>query len=36
MEANVIDEHHDARATLVDAVKWGFSLENIQSIVKVY
>ena len=36
MEANLVDEHHDARATLMDAVKRGFSLENIQSIVKMY
>ena len=27
---------HDSRATLMDAVKCGFSLENIQSIVKIY
>ena len=36
MEANLVDEHHDARATLMDAVKRGFSLENIQSIVKMH
>ena len=36
MEAGLVDEHHDARATLMDAVKRGFSLENIQSIVKMY
>ena len=36
MEANLVDEHHDARATLMDAVKRGFSLENIRSIVKMY
>ena len=36
MEANLVDEHHDARATLMDAVKRGFSLENIKSIVKLY
>ena len=36
MEANLVDEHHDARATLMDAVKRGFSIENIQSIVKMY
>ena len=36
MEANLVDEQHDARATLMDAVKRGFSLENIRSIVKVY
>ena len=36
MEANLVDEQHDARATLMDAVKRGFSLENIQSIVKMY
>ena len=32
MEANLVDEQHDARATLMDAVKRGFSLENIRSI----
>ena len=36
MEANLVDEQHDARATLMDAVKRGFSLENIRSIVKMY
>ena len=36
MEANLVDEQHDARATLMDAVKRGFSLENIQPIVKMY
>ena len=36
MKANLVDEHHDARANLMDAVKRGFSLENIQSIVKLY
>ena len=36
MEANLVDEQHDARATLMDAVKRGFSLENIRTIVKMY
>ena len=36
MEANLVDEQHDARATLMDAVKHGFSLENIRTIVKMY
>ena len=36
MQADLVDEHHDARANLLDAVKRGFSLENIQSIVKLY
>ena len=36
MEGNLVDEHHDARATLMDAVKRGFSLENNRSIVKMY
>ena len=36
MQADLVDEHHDAKANLMDAVKRGFSLENIQSIVKLY
>ena len=36
MLAGLVDEHHDAKANLMDAVKRGFSLENIQSIVKLY
>ena len=36
MQAGLVDEHHDAKANLMDAVKRGFSLENIQSIVKLY
>ena len=36
MEANLVDEQHDARATVMDAIKRGFNLENIQSIVKMY
>ena len=36
MQADLVDEHHDARANLLDAVKRGFSLDNIQSIVKLY
>ena len=36
MEANLVDEQHDARATFMDAVKHSFSLENIRSIVKMY
>ena len=29
MTAGLVDEHHDAKANLMDAVKRGFSLENI-------
>ena len=36
MQADLVDKHHDAKANLLDAVKRGFSLENIQSIVKLY
>ena len=36
MEANLVDEQHDARATLMDVVKRGFSFENIKAIVKMY
>ena len=36
MQADLVDQQHDARANLMDAVKHGFSLENIQSIVKLY
>ena len=36
MQADLVDEHHDAKANLLDAVKRGFSLENIQSMVKLY
>ena len=36
MQADLVDEHHDAKANLMDAVKCGFILENIQSIVKLY
>ena len=36
IQANLVDEHHDAKATLMDAVKRGFSFENIQSIVQIY
>ena len=36
MEANLVDEQHDARATLMDAVKRGFSFKNIQTIAKMY
>ena len=36
MEANLVDEQHDARATLIDAVKRGFSFESIQTIAKMY
>ena len=36
IQADLVDEHHDAKANLLDAVKRGFSLENIQSIVKLY
>ena len=34
MEADLVYEQHDAMATLMEAVKCGFSLENIQCIVK--
>ena len=36
MQADLVDEHQDAKANPMDAVKHGFSLENIQSIVKLY
>ena len=36
MEADLVDEQHDAMATLMDAVKRGFSLVNIQCVVKMY
>ena len=36
MQADLVDQHHDAKANLMDAVKCGFSLENIQFIVKLY
>jgi len=34
MKANLVDQHHDVRASLLDAVKCGFNVENIQSLVK--
>jgi len=36
MQADLVDEHHDAQANLLDTVKCSSSLENIQSIVKLY
>ena len=36
MHANLVDQHHDVRANLMDAVKRGFNFENIQSLVKLY
>ena len=36
MSANLVDQHHDVRANLMDAVKRGFNFENIQSLVKMY
>ena len=36
MEASLVDEQHDARSTLMDAVKRGFSFKNIKAIVKMY
>ena len=36
MNANLVDQHHDVRANLMDAVKCGFNFENIQSLVKMY
>jgi len=36
MVAGLIDEQHDAKANLMDAVNRGFTFENIKSIVKLY
>ena len=36
MHAGLVDEHHDAMANLMDAVKRGFTLDSIQSIIKIY
>ena len=36
MTKNMVDQHHDIRANLMDAVKRGFNFENIQSLVKMY
>ena len=36
MSANLVDQHHDVRANLMDAVKRGFNFENIRSLVKMY
>ena len=33
MNANLVDQHHDARVSLMDAVKRGFSFENISQYV---
>ena len=36
MNANLVDQHDDVKASLFDAVKRGFNVENIQSLVKLY
>ena len=36
MVAGLVDENHDAKANLMDAVNRGFSFDNIKSIVKLY
>ena len=36
MQTDLVDEHRYSTVNLMDAVKHGFSLENIQSIVKLY
>ena len=36
MKANLVDQHHDVKANLLDAVKRGFKIENIQSLVQMY
>ena len=36
MHANLVDQQHDVRANLMDAVKRGFNFESIQSLVKLY
>ena len=36
INANILDKQHDVKAILLDAVKRGFTLENIQSLVQMY
>ena len=36
MAAGLVDENHDAKANLMDAINRGFSFENIKSIIKLY
>ena len=36
MQVDLVDEHQDAKDNPMDAVKHGFGLDNIQSIVKLY
>jgi len=36
MVAGLVDENHDAKAILMDAVSRGFSFDNTSSIVKLY
>ena len=36
MVAGLVDESHDAKANLMDAVNRGFSFDNIKSIVNLY
>ena len=34
--ANIVDQHYDVKANLQDAVKRGFTLENIRTLVQMY
>ena len=36
INANIVDQHYDVRANLQDAVKRGFTLENIRGLVQMY
>ena len=36
MHTNLVDQHDDVKASLFDAVKRGFNVENIQSLAKLY
>ena len=36
INANIVDQHHDVRANLLDAVKRGFDVDNIRSLVQMY
>lgn len=36
INANIVDQHYDVKANLQDAVKRGFTLENIRTLVQMY
>ena len=36
VNVNLVDQHHDVKANLLDAVKRGFNIENLKTLVQMY